>query len=249
MSIKKTLADFGITKTKADVYLAALGLGSGTAQQIANKVGIPRTTAHEILQYLTQRGFLSITKKGRKNIYAAEEPTTFSRMLEGKQRRLESSLPELLSLYAEAGSRPHVRVYEGVEGVKTIFEDTLATTDGMLRGILSMKDLYDIPGKQYMDDYVKRRVSSGVKLRVIRSEQKEIEEIWPTSKRDLRTLRYATSGLVFPMTTYIYDNKVSVIGTKKESFGMIIESRDYFETQKNLFEVLWDVSRVVREVY
>ncbi|MBI3115331.1 MAG: transcriptional regulator TrmB, partial [Candidatus Kerfeldbacteria bacterium] len=39
-----------------------------------------------------------------------------------------------------------------------------------------------------------------------------------------------------------------IIGTEKETFGMIIESEDFYQTQKNLFEVLWDVSRIGKRV-
>lgn len=46
------------------------------------------------------------------------------------------------------------------------------------------------------------------------------------------------------MTVYLYDNKVGIIGTEKENFGMIIESLDFYQTQKNLFDVLWQVTRV-----
>jgi hypothetical protein len=53
--------------------------------------------------------------------------------------------------------------------------------------------------------------------------------------------------LLFPMTVYLYDKKVVTIGTEKEPFGMIIESADFFQTMKNLFDVLWQVSRAGRK--
>ena len=96
-----------------------------------------------------------------------------------------------------------------------------------------MQDLYDIPGKIYMDDYVERRVEKGIKLRVIRSEMKDVEEAWPASTKEKRELHYAPKDMIFPMTMYLYDNKVGIISTKNENFGMIIESKDFYETQKH----------------
>ncbi|HLD20422.1 MAG TPA: hypothetical protein VJB93_04235, partial [Patescibacteria group bacterium] len=55
---------------------------------------------------------------------------------------------------------------------------------------------------------------------------------------------YAPQDMIFPMTIYIYDKKVGIIATQKENFGMIIESEDFYTTLKNLFEIMWQVTRV-----
>lgn len=43
---------------------------------------------------------------------------------------------------------------------------------------------------------------------------------------------------------YIYDDKVGIVGTERENFGMIIESHELCLTLTNLFSVLWQVTRV-----
>lgn len=77
-----------------------------------------------------------------------------------------------------------------------------------------------------------------------RSEQKEVGEVWPSSRREQREMHYAPAGMIFPMTVYMYDDKVGIIGTQQKNFGMIIESHDFHLTLCNLFEVLWQVTRV-----
>lgn len=242
--IQAILKECGLSASKSQVYLAALQVGTGTAQDIAAKAGIPRTTAHEILQQLKNEGLVNFTTKGRTLFFTAEKPTKIQSMLRDRERKIANVMPELLSLYKTAGSRPSVRVYEGREGVKTVLEDTLTSTTKKLYGILSMTDLYDVPGKEYMKEYVERRVAQGITLQVIRSEEKEAESTWPTSEGELRELRYAPRSFIFPMTVYLYDNKVAIISTQKEMFGMIIESHDFYATIKNLFDIMWQVSRV-----
>lgn len=106
-----------------------------------------------------------------------------------------------------------------------------------------MTDLYVIPGKDFMDSYVKYRIQMGYSLRVIRSKPKELaKEVWQTSTQENRQLRYAPQDMVFSMTTYLYDNKVALISTDKENFGLIIESGEYVKNMKNLFEALWQIS-------
>ena len=50
------------------------------------------------------------------------------------------------------------------------------------------------------------------------------------------------------MTMYLYDDKVALIGTQKENFGLIIHSQDFFVMQSHLFETLWQVTRVAKAI-
>lgn len=242
--LQKTLEEVGLRGQRAAVYLAALQLGSAKGQDVAEQVSIPRTTALEILESLHRMGMVSFVTKGRTRLYSAEPPAKLESILKEKERKLKAIMPELLSLETTKGYRPRVRFYEGVAGVKTVFEDTLRVRNKRLQGILSMADLYNIPGKEYMDEYVRRRIEAGIELFVVRSRSRETEEAWLTSREEGRMVRYAPEDMVFPMTMYLYNHKVGIIGTQKESFGMIFESEDFYQTQKNLFDVLWEQSRV-----
>ncbi len=247
MNIQKVLEEFGLNKTKGGVYLAALSVGTGTAREVSVQAGLPRTTTHEILTQLHAMGLVSLTTRGRTRIYTAEDPQKLKNILKEKERKLEAVLPELASLLNTTGVRPHIRFYAGVSGIKTVFADTLTCRSKILRGILSMEDLYRVPGPEYMAWYVKERVNTGLTLQVIRSEQKEVAEVWPASESEKRELRYAPNNLIFPMTVYLYDNKVGLIGTQKENFGMIIESADLYHTLNNLFAITWEVSRIAKK--
>ncbi len=44
------------------------------------------------------------------------------------------------------------------------------------------------------------------------------------------------------MTQYVYDNKVAIISSRKENYGVIIESREFADLQSMLFEMLWNAS-------
>ncbi|PIR04584.1 MAG: hypothetical protein COV59_00465 [Candidatus Magasanikbacteria bacterium CG11_big_fil_rev_8_21_14_0_20_39_34] len=248
MNIYKLLEEFDITKSKAEVYLACLGLGSASTQAIALKVNLPRTTVHEILQGLCSMGIVSYITKGRTRIYIAEHPKKFQKILKNKEKLLEGGFPDLLSLYNPEGIRPQVRIYEGVEGIKTVFEDTLTVKSDTLHAILSMEDLYHTIGKSFMTSYTQRRIASGTHLHVIRSQEKEVQNDWPSSTKENREVHFAPDGMIFAMTMYLYNNKVAIMSTKKEGFGMIVESVDFYNTQKNLFDILWQVTRIQKKI-
>lgn len=248
MKIEQVLTNLGLSKNKGLVYLTLMQIGSGSAQEIANKASLPRTTVHEILQHLLVLGVVNYSTHGRARLYSAEPPDKLKYLLKDKEKQLESVLPEMLSMFNVGGVKPKTKFYEGIAGIKTVFEDTLKVNDKVLCGILSMADLFKIPGKEFMDDYTSRRIKAGIKLKVIRSEINEVDEIWSYSSKELRELHYANHDMVFPMTMYFYDNKVALISTEKENFGMIIESADFYKNQMNFFKVLWDVTRVAKKI-
>lgn len=242
MTLEDGLAKLGVHGKQARFYLAALELGQAPVRLIAEKSGIGRTTAYDVLAKLQQQGLVSQVEKGGIRYVTAEDPARLLRILDERRQTLEGLLPELRSVYNLSTVKPRIRFYEGVEGIKTVLYDTLSSRSKHLLGILSMVDLLDVPGRDEMEDYIVRRIASGIFLKVLRSREKEVGNIWPTRAADLRELRYTPPGLVFTMTTYVYDQKVSVISSRRENFGMIIESQEFAKMQENLFMVLWQVS-------
>jgi sugar-specific transcriptional regulator TrmB len=237
------LKEFGLKDKEARVYIALLELGEAKAQEIAKKAQIVRPAVYDILNRLTEDGLVGTIKKGKVAYFIANGPEAIKRNLENRQKAFNQLLPELKSVFNATKTKPKIFFYEGIEGAKTVFEDTLTARDKTLCGILSMEDLFKNPGKEYMDDYVRRRVKADYKLRVIRSKPKEIVSTWPTSAEEGRELRNPPENMVFEMTTYIYDDKVGLISTEKENFGMVIESKEFSQNMRHLFEALWQISK------
>lgn len=242
MSLEKDLEQYGFDDKKAKVYLATLELGTGKAHEIAKNTKIERPTVYEVLNKLIQDGLVSMYEKRGIKHFVAEDPAKIQKQLQQKERSFSELMPELLSLFNILKAKPKIRYYEGIDGIKTILQDTLTPKNKKLRGILSVVDLFKIPGQEFMDSYVAKRIEEKIQLRVIRSRQKDVPEYWPTSTQALRELRYTPAQMVFSMTMYVYDNKVGLISSRKENFGMMIESEEFSENIGNLFEALWKIS-------
>ena len=103
-----------------------------------------------------------------------------------------------------------------------------------------MKELLQTPGQDFMQRLIDDRVKSGVRLRVVRSPDEEVGDIWPSSAEELREVRLASPGTVFTMTLYIYDDTVAMISSLRENFAVRIESVEFARLQEALFESLWD---------
>jgi sugar-specific transcriptional regulator TrmB len=241
MSIDQTLSQIGLQETEVRFYLAALELGQASVRDISAKAGISRTNAYDVFSRLRDQGLVAeiAGSNAKTMLVVAEPPEQLIELLDARRRKLDTLLPELRSLHNRASGKPRVRYYQGLEGIKHVISDTLSVRDKTLLGILSMRDLFEVPGRTWMDDFVRRRIEAGVFLRVIRSPVKDIANVWPQSTKDLRDVRFASTDFIFSMTSYVYDNKVAIISSQRENFAMTIESEEFVMMQRNLFNFFW----------
>ncbi len=245
MDIANKLASIGISGVLYKLYAAAIELGEAPISAVAARAGVVRTSAYNALQRLEQEGLVTLETRDGLRCVIANDPTTLLERIEAKRQMLNELMPQLRSTYNRALGKPQIRFYEGDQGILTTLWDTLTITDEpkVLRGILSMNELMQTPGMAEMDRFIQDRVGKGIWLKVIRSEQKDVEAIWPSSPAHLRELRYAPPNMVLSMTTFIYDHRVCLISSKKENYGLIIESEEFATLQAVLFDAIWELSR------
>lgn len=244
MNIANALAELGFQETEARFYLAALELGGAPVKEVAGKAGISRTNAYDVFQRLRGQGLVSEVSSGASKSLSvvAAPPTKLLSMFEDRKRQLQGLMPELNSLHVGSLTKPRVRYYEGIEGIKEVIDDTLQCRSRSLLAILSMRDLYAVPGREWIDDFVQRRIEAGIHLRLIRSPVNDLHNQWADDEKDLRQLRYAPDNYLFTMSLFIYDEKVAIISSHRENFAMTIDSAEFTGMQSCLFEGLWSSS-------
>lgn len=241
-SIAAALADIGLDDRSQRVYLALMELGVASVQEIALWAGLERTGVYGVLRELEVLGLVSESTVGKKRAFTAENPLKLLAIQRRRTDALTAVMPELQSHWNVSDVRPKSRFYEGAEGMRTVLEDTLTARSNELLGILSAKDLFAAVGERWFETYTKKRIASGLRLRVVRSREREVGERWPSGKQFNRELRWSPESLVFTTTIYVYDNKVAILSTKRENFALLIESDEYAQTQRLLFEALWQLS-------
>jgi len=206
------LEKIGLDKKQAKVYLASLEFGPTSIANLAIKSGIKRTTIHEFIDELVDQGYIIKTFKGKRKLYNAAPPETLETIWQRQNEIIKKLLPDLNFLASKSPQKPKIRYYEGVEGIKQVYEDYL-TTKGEIYYFGATKDEAKLLGKKYIDDWVKKRKAKGIKVNAIRMKSRELPvKEWQGGKEHLRELKYfpgeAKEGLV---NIVIYDNKVSIV--------------------------------------
>ncbi|MES2225459.1 MAG: helix-turn-helix domain-containing protein [Patescibacteria group bacterium] len=242
-NIVKTLISLGLSKREVGVYLAILKLGRGTVTQISRKAGINRTTGYDILAALAQKDLVRLSGKEPKEEYAAESPDKLialldSRLSETEQqlRTAKAFLPQLRAMHT-VQDRPQVRFYEGIEGLKEVYEDTLTATEPIV-AYAAYEDMHATLGN-YFPRYYERRAEKGISIRGIVPETTASLERASHNKDEKRDIAIIPKE-EFDITPdiEIYDNKI-MIASWRDKLGIIIESAEIAHAMKKVFELAW----------
>lgn len=243
MDLLDQLARLGIGGNLGKVYRAAIELGQVTVAELATHAGLPRTTTYDLVSRLEAEGLVEVVGPERRRSVIARDPSILLEYIEARRQMVTELLPQLRSVYNRAKGKPQIRFYEGEEGIRTVLWDSLCYKPKLIRATFSMSELREVPGLDEINAYRDERVALGIPMQVVRSRSHDIGDIWPMSSEELRELRFTPPELEVAMTTLIYGNCVALISSKRENYGLIIESEEYAAHQGMLFDALWSASQ------
>jgi len=244
MHIKDTLQKMGFSKREAAVYLAVLELGTAGAQDIARLSGEKRTTVYEICKSLAQKGIVTESQKNTKKVFSAEDPSALAVNLLSQQSALNTIMPTLKAMMQTNTTKPNIRYYDTLDGIRTAYEDLLTTKPDEILTMLSPAHLTETLGKKWLTDFIQRRVIMGIPVRAISLEKKDqdITQYWHArDPEDLRKMRFLQVDEIPAIDILIYKNKImfSAFGTEKMAF--IIESNIISDYTRMLFNIGWKI--------
>jgi sugar-specific transcriptional regulator TrmB len=236
-SIKNIIKNIGLQDKEAAVYLACLKLGSSVISAIAKEAKINRVTAYSTVEKLVEKGLLSQSKKKQIAYFEAIAPDLIYKQLHEKLDTFKKALPELKKLHRKT-EHPLVRYFEGVEGVKSIYMDTL-TTKGELISFANSSEIRAY-WPEYDNEYVSSRVKKGIFLRGIAIDDETGRKVKSNDKKFHRKIKLVpASKFHFANEICIYDNRIAYASFGSNPVGTIIEDEGFAETLKSIFEMMW----------
>ena len=239
MSLISVVKNIGLTDKEARVFLACLELGSSVVAEIARKSRVNRVTVYTVLEKLMAKGIINSMIKNGKRFFDATDPQTVDAEIRRRELNFRKSLPDLQRLRGDA-IHPRIRYFEGLDGIKAIYEDTLSSKTEILNYSNSREIRAHWPN--YDEEYVMKRAQHKVYLRGIAP--KDEHGLWVRShdKDYFREIRLISADrFTFTNEINIYDDKVAIISYKdRPLIGMIIESAEIANTQRDIFKMAWE---------
>lgn len=243
-NLVETLRNLGLKKKECDVFLCSLKLGQQPASVISRTLKLNRVTAYVVLKRLAQKGLVrSYTKRGVQ-FFSALSPQELvdyadrkSGEWENTSNKISSLLPELLQLAPMSTNLPKMRFYEGVEGIKEVYNDTLKNTSEIL-GFLTVERIPQELKRYFVDYYTPKRKKGRIPCRLILVDCEKSRHYHKSDKQNLRkTYLLPKKCLPFEIEISIYgEDRVALISfTETDLSAVIIQSRAIHNTLKSLY--------------
>lgn len=247
--VKNVLVELGLTEPEIDVYLATLELGPNPASVIAKKAGLKRGHTYNILELLIKKGIATQIVQNKIKYFSICDPRNLLSILKNKKREISETeeklkiiLPELNSIKNPFSKQATVRFFEGIEGIKEVYEDTLREK----KDIYAFSDFdYIFPeseNKKLYDwiwSYAERRAKKKITYIGISTSSGKTNLAYKKRKSQRRKLKALPKNTYLPVEINIYGDKIAIMSTYKDMVGLIIEDKNIAETLRNLHKAFW----------
>lgn len=245
--IPEILQNLGLTPEETDFYLSLLNNGQQSASQLAKSTKIKRTYIYSVSVGLIKKGLVSQNKKGRATVFAPQSPDKLLSLVQTKKQAIESAesslegiLPSLKTKFQVTDSKPIVTYFEGVEGVKKVYLDTLKETKDIY-AFMQNADVGEF--RDWLKDvYLKQRVKKGIGAKVILASGPLAQKYKAEDKQHLRQTKIVSAkDYPFRVEVNIYGDKLAIMNYQKEGspVGIIIENGAIAKTMLAFFELTW----------
>lgn len=228
----------GLEEKAAKIYLAGLELGTTSVQELARKSGLKRPTVYLHLDELLRKGLFEKSTINNKTYYQAAEPEELEIRLKKSLETLQSELPRLAALRSHLLGKPEVRVFEGEEGIRRIYEEVKRANS--LRIWSNLGELGSFHNAYF--DIAEAIREGQIGAREIVSDTKtsrRYAKLLQKSAGQTYGVRVATAE-GFENDSIIYGNVVALFRLSGlNTFVVRIEDATIAETMRALFDMAW----------
>lgn len=232
------LTNLGLEEKEAQLYVSLVELGEASVLALSRKSGVNRASIYYILDKMKKRGLVTHLKKKGTDLYSSVDPDLVLAQFQSRVKDLQAAVPELKALVGHTGQRPHVRFYEGIDGIKAMVADSLTAKTEILS--TTNPEALRLLWPEYDEEYSKRRTEANLSLRGLAPSDEQGRKAKAEDKKFNRELRLVDSNtLNLGSEITIYDNKIAMASLNGELFGVLIENAALAETQRSLFEQVW----------
>jgi sugar-specific transcriptional regulator TrmB len=235
---REALSEYGLSENEIQVYITLIKTGESTAQSIAKNAKLPRTTTYHLLEGLVQKGLVSFVIKETIKYFQAIDPKRLVELLEEKKQRIQQIVPELSAIAATIKEKPKVVIFEGMKGIRAVLQDVLEEKKTIYHygDIISLQEVLKFAFPQF----IRKRVEKKILIKILCKKEDPHKELLKTAKKEFREFVFIPDDYIFKSSVFMYSGKVAIFNIHEEPhYVVIVENKDFYESQKNLFELIW----------
>lgn len=246
----ETLRKIGLSDAEIKAYLALLELGQTTTGPIVKKSGIPSSKIYHLLGSLSDKGLVGHIVHGKVKKFRANNPVILRHVLDLREKetnelreQLEQTIPSLENLFTSDKSEHKIEIFEGLRGIKSIYDFTLKVCG---KGEILYTVGYPLLASQllhaYFKDYHKRMAKKGLGGKILYD-----YDTWFAKKREARPhseQKYLPKGIHTPAFIHIFDEYVAImVVTEQQKISILIKNDKVAKSYRQYFDLLWKLGK------
>lgn len=246
--IKRLFATLGLGEKEIVIMEVLLQNESLRVTELAKKARLNRTTAYGILKVLIGRGLVSsATKNGVSEFQSIDPgllPSYVERqraLLEERKKEIEQAVSQMKKIRKEKGIFPQIYFFEGLEGLKQAYEDTLENNKGKIIEEFTGPDaMFDELGQeQWVRNYIAKRKRKNIHCKIIAPNTKWSRWTKENDADSLRITKLIPEEYSFASEIVLYDDKVGIFSFSKEKpVALLIEDVTIAKTMRTIFSYI-----------
>lgn len=240
-----TLTAIGLSEKEAKVYIALLGMKSGTASTIAERAKIKRSIAYFTLNSLKEKGYIQELKKEKVKRFSALEPMRLLHSAQANTENLRLMLPLLRGLFQGPGSQATVEIHEGKKAIQSVYR----TMENGHRSYYmtnweKLREHFPEEVERWGVNAANTKNPNVTKNLIIDSPEgrKIMKKMKPNAKQSFRALPKSSD---YEMNFGISDN-ILTITSFDPLVAVVIHSESLVSAAVVLFELAWKAARPIK---
>ncbi|MBT7902694.1 TrmB family transcriptional regulator [Candidatus Woesearchaeota archaeon] len=245
------LKKIGLTKGEIQVYEALIELGECTKTKLAQKSGISPSNIYDVTNRLLEKGIISKVEKNGVAHFSPANPNHILNFLQDKQTEIEkekelvnSLLPSLLLKFNEKTENTNVEVFQGWNGLKTIFQNLLDECNNKDECFVFGASIGENEQQAdiFFTKYSRLREQKGIQTKIIfnakiKQRTDRINYFLKSKNYKIKFLQQST-----PAEIMLYKNTACIIILTKEPLAIRITSKEVKTSFKQYFDTLWKIA-------
>ncbi len=252
--MKQNLVDLGFSKEEAQIYLALLKIGQTTAGPIVKKTGLHRQIVYDTLEKLKNKNLVTETIKSNRKNWQAGSPSEILKQIKSKESLARHILPDLLSMQSLSKHQQEVRVFEDVDGFRSVHERNINSQPKnsivMIMGSSGWQWAGVMEKAKFLKKFEKIRMDKNIGHHLIffekerKSTQETIKKYWLKQPKDKRRIyKFLPDQFQSPVGTQVWHNNITLIIYSKPVLIVQIKNDLVVENFKKYFELMWRIAK------
>jgi len=243
--IEKTLIDYGFSNIESKLYTLSLSYWALSVGSLSRLSDTSRTTVASAMKRLVNKWYASSYNKNSSTYFEVVSPKELEILIQNKVLKFQEGMPELMAIAQKFDSSTRVRVFEWLEGMKTMYMDTIAKEQIPMYSFMWTKELDDTFHTFLREEFLPQRIKRGVKAYVILTDNK-FNKTYNAFKED----EFLKESKIIDHPKFKFSHEIIIYGENKVCFAMytttemtwmIVEWKRFYETMKAIFDFIRDI--------